>query len=97
VVDKFHQLELPVSSLGVSDILERSRQFLDGNIDSRAGVVRGTKTKEIGYEHSINLLDILDVAPLTAHFHKTELHELSELTKRYLVLLTQWALSSGIA
>lgn len=42
MIDKFHELELAISSLGMSDILEWTRELLDSNILLGDGVISRT-------------------------------------------------------
>lgn len=42
MIDKFHELELTISSLGMSDILEWTRELLDSNILLGDGVISRT-------------------------------------------------------
>ena len=44
MIDKLHEFELSVRSLGVGNVLERPGKLLDGNILGRYRVVRGTET-----------------------------------------------------
>lgn len=42
MIDKFHELELAISSLGMSDILEWTRELLDSNILLGDGIISRT-------------------------------------------------------
>lgn len=42
MIDKFHELELAISSLSMSDILEWTRELLDSNILLGDGVISRT-------------------------------------------------------
>lgn len=42
MIDKFHELELAISSFGMSDILEWTRELLDSNILLGDGVISRT-------------------------------------------------------
>lgn len=46
MVNEFHELELAVGTLGVRDVLEGPRQFLDRDILLRHRVVRGAVQSE---------------------------------------------------